>query len=99
MAKEMKIYQLVKKEQFGPNANDIKKGMQFEVQVPDGQTLIATAVEVKEKEIALDSNHPLAGETLHFDVEVMSVRQASQEELDSGRVEKEEKSCSNNGCC
>ena len=36
--------------------------------------------------MTLDGNHPLAGATLHFDVTVQEVRDASQEELDHGHV-------------
>ena len=34
----------------------------------------------------LNFNHPLAGQTLHFDVEIMEVREATEEELSHGHV-------------
>ena len=37
-------------------------------------------------EVKLDANHPLAGVTLHFDVEVMEVREATSEEIEHGHV-------------
>jgi len=36
--------------------------------------------------IVLDVNHPLAGETLHFQVKVIDLRPATAEELDHGHV-------------
>jgi FKBP-type peptidyl-prolyl cis-trans isomerase SlyD len=45
-----------------------------------------TIVELTDQGAKLDGNHPLAGQTLHFDVEVMSVRQATQEETEHGHV-------------
>jgi FKBP-type peptidyl-prolyl cis-trans isomerase SlyD len=36
--------------------------------------------------IVLDFNHPLAGETLHFQVKVIDLRPATAEELDHGHV-------------
>jgi len=37
-------------------------------------------------QVTVDLNHPLADETLHFDVEVMEVRDATEEELTHGHV-------------
>ena len=36
--------------------------------------------------VLLDFNHPLAGETLHFDVEIANLRAATEEELSHGHV-------------
>ena len=36
--------------------------------------------------VTVDGNHPLAGETLHFEIEVTDVREASAEELQHGHV-------------
>jgi FKBP-type peptidyl-prolyl cis-trans isomerase SlyD len=41
---------------------------------------------VEGDEVILDGNHPLAGETLHFSVEVIEVRQATAEELQHGHA-------------
>ena len=38
-----------------------------------GHTFRAIVKEISDKEITLDFNHPLAGKTLHFDVEIVSV--------------------------
>lgn len=46
----------------------------------------ATVVKVGLKNVDLDTNHPLAGKHLQFDMEVMEVREASQEELDHGHA-------------
>ena len=51
--------------------------MQFQA----GMGQIVTVKEVKEKEVVIDANHPLAGETLYFDVEIVSVRAATSEEI------------------
>lgn len=64
---------------------DIHVGAQFQVQMQE-HVHIATVTEVKENIITVDMNHPLADETLHFDVEVMDVREASKEELEHGHV-------------
>jgi FKBP-type peptidyl-prolyl cis-trans isomerase SlyD len=46
----------------------------------------ATVVKVGRFNIDVDANHPLAGQTLTFDVEITDVRDATQEELDHGHV-------------
>lgn len=56
---------------------EIEVGMQFQA----GMGQIVTVKEVKENEIVIDANHPLAGETLYFDVEIVSVRAATSEEI------------------
>jgi FKBP-type peptidyl-prolyl cis-trans isomerase SlyD len=90
------LVQAVPKTQFGENASQVQVGMQFEVEAEGGQMMVVTAIEISEDEVVLDGNHPLAGETLNFDVEVLSVRQATEEELKEGFVKKEAPSC---GCC
>ena len=89
------MIQSIPKEQFGPDAPNIQVGMQFQLEGSNGQEVLVTAIEVREKEVVLDGNHPLAGETLHFDVEVISLREATEEELAKGSL----KDCSDNGCC
>ena len=42
--------------------------------------------EITDDHVTLDGNHPLAGIDLHFDVEVVEVREATEEELDHGHV-------------
>jgi FKBP-type peptidyl-prolyl cis-trans isomerase SlyD len=47
---------------------------------------VVTVAAVEEDTVTVDGNHPLAGEQLNFTVEVMEVRDASEEELDHGHV-------------
>ena len=49
---------------------EIKPGMRFQAQGPEGQVQMITVVEVSGEEVTINGNHPLAGETLHFDVTV-----------------------------
>lgn len=60
-------------------------GMQVQVDTPDGQQL-AHIDKIDGDTVTLDLNHPLSGETLHFDVEITEVRDATAEELDHGHV-------------
>ena len=66
-------------------AGEVKKGMQFQARTDDGMRVF-TVTGVVGDMVALDGNHPLADKTLHFEVEVMDVRDASAEELQHGHV-------------
>jgi FKBP-type peptidyl-prolyl cis-trans isomerase SlyD len=66
-------------------AGDIKKGMQFQTRTEDGMRLFTVTAVIGDM-VTLDGNHPLADQTLHFDVEVVSVREATTEELEHGHV-------------
>ena len=64
---------------------DIKNGMQFRTQSPQGMQVV-TVVNVGDETVRIDGNHPLAGVTLKFDVDVVGVRSATSEELSHGHV-------------
>jgi FKBP-type peptidyl-prolyl cis-trans isomerase SlyD len=66
-------------------AGEIRKGMQFQARTDDGMRLF-TVTGVAGDMVTLDGNHPLADRTLHFDIEVVSVRDATGEELEHGHV-------------
>lgn len=66
--------------------DSIEPGMAFQSQDPQGnvQRVVVTAVEGDE--ITIDANHPLAGTELHFEVQVVDVRPATDEEVAHGHV-------------
>lgn len=68
-----------------PGDMALEPGLQLQVQGPQGPMRL-TVIEVEEENVILDANHPLAGKTLHFDVEVVGIRKATDEEMDHGHV-------------
>lgn len=66
-------------------ADDLEVGMQFQTQSEAGMQVV-TVVGIEEEDVMVDANHPLAGATLNFDVTIMDVRDASEEELEHGHV-------------
>ena len=67
------------KERFETDT-EIEVGMQFQVETPAGPTIV-TVVEVNGDRIKIDGNHEMAGKTLNFDIEVVNVRDTTEEEL------------------
>lgn len=66
-----------------------------------GQVVQGTILELKEDAVRMDFNHPMAGKTLHFKGKVISVRDASEKELQEGLHGEflPEESCDQIGCC
>lgn len=48
-------------------------GTQLQMQTPEGQTLPVVIAEANDSEVTLDANHPLAGQKLTFDVELVEI--------------------------
>lgn len=68
---------------------DIEVGMQLEGGAEDDDDedyMLYTIVEINDKEVTVDGNHPLAGRTLNFNATVTGVRAATREEIDHGHV-------------
>lgn len=77
------LLQTISKTQFPPG---VKVGGQLEGRAEDGHAIAFTVVKIKGDTVYLDGNHPLAGKALRFDVQVMEVRAASEEEIAHGHV-------------
>ncbi len=63
----------------------ITEGKLYEISTRSG-TKIVRVVEVDEQVVKVDLNHPLAGQRLHLDATIVSVRPATEEELTNGKV-------------
>jgi len=63
----------------------LEPGMRLQLRTDQGP-LVATVVAVKGDYVTLDANHPLADKTLHFEVKVVDVRDATAEEMAHGHV-------------
>jgi FKBP-type peptidyl-prolyl cis-trans isomerase SlyD len=64
---------------------DVRVGMRLQAQTPQGPRAV-TVTHLGGDMVTLDGNHPLAGKTLHFEVEIAAVRAATAEELAHGHV-------------
>ena len=79
-----KMVQVVPRTAFQA-APTITPGMQFQGNTNQGPRVI-TVTKVEGDNVTIDANHPLAGQTLNFDVKVVGVRDATAEELSHGHV-------------
>ena len=64
---------------------NLEEGMQLEAHTEEG-LVIVTIRSIEGDTVVLDANHPLAGYTLNFDVEVVDVRDATEEEVEHGQA-------------
>jgi FKBP-type peptidyl-prolyl cis-trans isomerase SlyD len=78
------LTQVVSKDLF-VDVKELQVGMQFEAQTNAGKQLL-TITRIEGNDVTIDGNHPLAGETLKFDVTVREVRDATKEELSHGHA-------------
>jgi FKBP-type peptidyl-prolyl cis-trans isomerase SlyD len=67
-----------------PAGAPLQKGMSFGVQNDDGEVVPVWIDAVEKDAVVLDFSHPLAGEVLHFEIEVLSIRAATSEEIEHG---------------
>ncbi|PPC75902.1 peptidylprolyl isomerase [Pokkaliibacter plantistimulans] len=82
--REDQLVQQVPLTAFG-GVENIEPGMRFHAETDHGPHVVVV-LEVDDEHVVVDGNHPLAGETLHFEVEITEVREASQDELSHGHV-------------
>jgi FKBP-type peptidyl-prolyl cis-trans isomerase SlyD len=69
-----------------PRDMPINPGVEMEMTGPEGQPMYARIDSVEGGTVVLNMNHPLAGKELHFDVKVVGLRDASEEEMDHGHA-------------
>lgn len=64
--------------------DDIEPGDQLEFEDEEGDSIPIWVVEIQDDVVHVDVDHPLAGVNLHFEVEVLDVREATAQELEDG---------------
>ncbi len=65
---------------------DFELGYSCQLEDDEGTMEQATVIDISDEGVTVDSNHPYAGRTLDFEIEIMGVREATEEELAQGRV-------------
>lgn len=88
--------QTLPKEQFA--GIELMRGMSLYGQGEQGETVQVTVKNFTDSEVTVDFNHPLAGKDLLFHVNITEVRDATDEELQSGVVGGAHSCCGGGGC-
>ncbi|MEJ2666930.1 MAG: peptidylprolyl isomerase [Deinococcales bacterium] len=56
-----------------PEGLDIEPGMRLELSQPDGEAVPVTVADIGDETVTLDANHPLAGQPLTFELELVEI--------------------------
>ena len=76
--------QTVPRGMFPPDAQ-LEAGIQFQATDEEQRPVMGTIKEVADETVTVDFNHPLAGQVLNFSIEVVEIRDASDEEKSHGQ--------------
>jgi FKBP-type peptidyl-prolyl cis-trans isomerase SlyD len=69
-----------------PDEFDPEVGMLVPIIDEEGNEAEVLIIEITDEDLIVDFNHPMAGERLHFEVEITGIREAEEEELEHGHV-------------
>lgn len=78
------LIQVVSREMFD-GIDNLEVGMQFHAAV-NSRSDIITVIKIEGDDVTIDGNHPMAGQVLNFDVEIVGVRMATKEEISHGHI-------------
>jgi FKBP-type peptidyl-prolyl cis-trans isomerase SlpA len=74
--RDPKAVRIINRNELVKRGEDLQEGMIFRIRDEDGNALVLTVLSLDDEEAVFDLNHPLAGATLTFDVEILEVGQA-----------------------
>lgn len=72
--------------EYFQGVDTIEVGMQFQSQTENGQPMLVQVIAVDDKTVRVDANHPLAGKSLTFEVKIVDIRAATEEEIAHGHI-------------
>ena len=83
---DMEAFEIVPRSMF-PDDMELEEGLELSLRdVETDEPFDATIAEIRKDDVMLDFNHPLAGETLHFEITIPALRRATKEELAHGHA-------------
>ncbi len=82
--KDPNLIQKAPKEYF--QGVELQQGLPLQAQTPEGQIINMVVLDFDDQTVTVDLNHPLAGKDLVFEVEIVSIREATPEEILHGHA-------------
>ncbi len=83
---DLDAFEIVPRSMF-PDDFELEEGLSLSLRDAETNELMdASIAEIRENEVMLDFNHPLAGETLYFEISIPALRSATEEELSHGHA-------------
>jgi len=73
-----------------PDPSRVEIGDELVAESSDGEEIVLRVVEIQPDSVRVDANHPLAGQALHYSVEVKGIRPATDEEISQAAADLEE---------
>jgi FKBP-type peptidyl-prolyl cis-trans isomerase SlyD len=65
---------------------DLEPGVMVQLTNPQGHPEVVTVLAIDDETVTVDANHPFAGETLDFEIQVISVREATESEIQQAQA-------------
>lgn len=81
---EEKIYDVERK--LFADMSELSVGLLCHMTNESGEDEVVSVIEIEDDVVTVDANHPYAGESLTFDVEIVSIREATAQEIQAGQV-------------
>jgi len=80
------------------DTESVKIGNRLPMMSQDGDVMNGLITDIRENEVTMDFNHPLAGKNLHFTGKIIEIRDATEEELAGFKGEKCDENCDHDSC-
>jgi FKBP-type peptidyl-prolyl cis-trans isomerase SlyD len=90
--------QVIPRSEF-PEDFELEEGMPIGIEQDDGGTETHWVIGVEDEYVIIHEDHPLAGETLTFDLDIIGIRDATEEELTHGHSQEEDCGCEDDCGC
>ncbi len=87
----------VPREEIPISNENLEEGLEFQAEI-GGVVRFCQIEEIKDDNVVINANHPYAGMDIHFEAEILNIRDATDEEIEHGHIHGEG-GCCGDSCC